>query len=273
MLQVLRVSIVTLRRVGREQSLGTSQRTESVSADLETLVRQAGFIFVGSVQQLGTATVAGIPAERAALVRVKAPLQAPPLMRDYVGRDVTVELRALDELRVGDEAVFFTRGWVYAQSIALRELGHRPIRGDLDVVRRNVIDVRERIADEDLRRRLGDAVAVVAGRVVHTAKVALRDVGAPEREHDPQWFEAVIAVDSVLLGALDRKSVVVLFASSRDVKWRNAPKLHVGQSGIWLLHEEAPKELEWEAFVLVDPRDSWPLEQLGRIKALLSERY
>jgi hypothetical protein len=65
--------------------------------------------------------------------------------------------------------------------------------------------------------------------------------------------------------------VVVLSAGSRHVAWRNAPKLRVGQSGVWILHEEMIDELDQEALVLVDPLDSWPLEQLRRIQALLGE--
>lgn len=246
-------------------------RGEPTASDVAALVRQAGFIFAGTVQQLGATTIAGIPAERAVVVRVNSPLQAPALLDAYVGRDVTVELRAPDELSVGDEAVFFAGSWIYGQSIALREIGHWLSRGDLDRIRRNIVEATERLVDEELRRRLADAVAVVAGRVAQTGEVGPRDEREPEREHDPRWVEAVIAIDSLLRGRREERSVVVLYAGSRHVAWRNAPKLRVGQSGIWILHEDRIAEPDREALVLVDPRDSWPPEQLGRIQALLSE--
>jgi hypothetical protein len=237
----------------------------------EGFVPQAGIIFAGTVRKLGAATIERIPSERTAVVRVDSPLHAPVLLEAYVGRDITVELRKPGELSVDDEVVFFANGWIYGESIALRELGHWPIRGDLARVRRKVVEARERFADEELRRRLADAVAVVAGRVVQTAAVVPRNGCEPKREHDPGWVEAVIAVDLVLRGPPDETSVLVLFAGSRDVAWRNAPKLHVGQSGIWVLHEEMIDDLDREALVLVDPRDSWPPEQLGRIQARLNE--
>jgi hypothetical protein len=65
--------------------------------------------------------------------------------------------------------------------------------------------------------------------------------------------------------------VTVLFPGSRDVKWRSAPKLHAGQSGIWVLHEQTVDELEQEGLVLLDSRDSYAIEQLPRIQALLGE--
>jgi hypothetical protein len=251
-----------------QDEAGLGERTPS---DPEGFVPQAGIIFAATVRQLGAATIERIPAERTAVVRVDSPLHVPQLLEAYVGRDVTVELRAPGELRVDDEVVFFANGWIYGESIALRELAHWPIRGDLGGVRRKVAEARERLADEEVRRRLADAAAVVAGRVAATAAVVPRNGREAKREHDPRWVEAVIAVDSVLRGPAVEKSLLVLFAGSRDVAWRNAPKLHVGQSGVWILHEETIKELGREALVLVDPRDSWPPERLGRIQALLNE--
>jgi hypothetical protein len=238
------------------------------ASSAEDLVQRAGFIFAGTVQRLGAATIAGVPAESAAVVRVDSPLAAPALLEGYVGHDVTVRLRAPDGLQEGDEAVFFASGWVYGRGIALRELGHWPISGNLVRLRQEVVEAQERLASTELRRRLADAVAVVMGRVVQTARVESDDEHEPEREHDPRWVVAVIAVDLVLLGAQDQTSVVVLFAGSHDAKWRAAPKLRVGQSGIWILREAPIEGLDRAALVLVDPRDSQPPERLGRIQAL-----
>lgn len=237
----------------------------------EDLVQQAGFIFAGTVQRLGAATMSGVPAERTAVVRVDSPLAAPALLEGYVGQDVTVRLRAPEGLEEGDEAVFFASGLVYGHSIALRELGHWPIRGNLIRLRQDVVEAQERLARIELQRRLADAVAVVMGRVVQTAPIKSDDEHEPEREHDPRWVEAVIAIDLVLRGAQDQTSVVVLFAGSRDAKWRAAPKLQVGQSGIWILREAPIEGLDRAALVLVDPRDAQPPERLGRIQASLGE--
>jgi hypothetical protein len=241
------------------------------SSDLEALVQHAGFIFAGTVRQVGAATFAGVPAEGAAVVRVDAPLQAPMLLHAYLGRDITLDLHASDELGVGDEAVFFASGSVYGQSIALRELGHVPITGDLADIRRYVVEAGEKLTEDTLRRRLADAVAVVAGRVAQTAEVNRRDEREPASEHDPRWFEAVIAIDVALRGIGAEKSVLVLFAGSRHVAWRKAPKLHVGHAGVWILHEDTVEGLGRKALVLVDARDSWPREWLRRIQVLLGE--
>lgn len=242
-------------------------RREASSA-AEALVQQAGFIFAGTVQRLGAVTMAGIPTERAAVVRVDSPLSASALLQAQVGRDLTVELRAPEELAAGQQAVFFADGWVYGQSIALRQVGHWPISDNLTRLRQDVVEARQRLADGEIQRRLAGAKVVVAGTVAQTAEIT-RDEGAPEREHDPRWVEAVIAVDLVLRGTPEAKSVVVLFAGSRHIAWRDAPKLSVGQSGIWILREDTIAELDRAVLVLVDPRDSWPLERLWHIQALL----
>jgi hypothetical protein len=240
------------------------------SSELDALVQQAGFIFVGTVRQLGAATIAGVPSERAAVVRVDAPLQAPTILHSYLGQEITLDLRESHELAAGDEAVFFANGWLYGQSIALRELAHRLIKGDVGDIRREVVEAGERLANEELKRRLVDAVAVVAGRVAQVAEVIQRE-REPEREHDPHWFEAVIAIDLALRGMKDRKSVLVLFAGSRHIAWRKALKLHVDQAGLWILHEDTIEELGREALVLLNPRDFWPPDRLGQIQALLSQ--
>lgn len=59
--------------------------------------------------------------------------------------------------------------------------------------------------------------------------------GGPISEHDPAWKVATIQVGEVYRG--DAKSggtITVAFASSEDVAWFGAPKLLVGQRGIFV---------------------------------------
>jgi hypothetical protein len=237
------------------------------ASSLSALMEHAGYIFAGAVHGLGT-TIAGVPTERAAVVRVTSPLRGPELLTAYVGRDVTVELLAPGKPGPHREAVFFASGLVYGLGLRLRELGHRPI-GDLVRLRQEIAEAAEQSVDQRLRRRLADAHAVVAGRVVQTTEVLPRD--RRPREHSPRWIEAIIMVDRSLRGARDAKSAVVLFVGSRHIAWRKAPKLHVGQAGVWILQQRMVSELGREVFVVEDPLDSWPPEGIGRIRILLSE--
>jgi hypothetical protein len=58
-------------------------------------------------------------------------------------------------------------------------------------------------------------------------------------EHDPQWREAVIAVDRMVKGRSAESRVTVLYPGSDDVLWRRSPKPQVGWDGVWLL-ERSP---------------------------------
>jgi len=63
---------------------------------------------------------------------------------------------------------------------------------------------------------------------------------APRRritEHDADWQEAVIVVDSMLKGPASAR-VAVRFPASRDIAWHRLPKFTVGQAGTFLLHRD-----------------------------------
>jgi hypothetical protein len=249
------------------------QSAEEASSNPEALVGQAGFIFSGTVTKLGATNMAGVPlGEETAVVRVKSFVRGPALLEAYVGKDITVKVLDPHQLSVGQDLVFFANSWVYGKSIALREVGRWAIRGDLTHLRQKIVEVEQQLADQKLERYLADAALVISGRVAQIAEVARRE-GSPEREHDPEWTEAVIVVEHVLArrqGSRDEgKSEVVLFAASRDIAWRRAPKLHEGQTGVWILHRIKIKELDREEYVVLDSLASWPREQLDRIKDLI----
>jgi hypothetical protein len=76
----------------------------------------------------------------------------------------------------------------------------------------------------------------------------------------------------------------VLFPRSDDVRWHKVRKYSPGQQGIWLLHKGsaaaahglAPKAVAalsavGDALTAVAPPDFLPLEELGRVKALLKK--
>jgi hypothetical protein len=54
-------------------------------------------------------------------------------------------------------------------------------------------------------------------------------------EHDPVWWEAVIAVDRVVKGDPRTARVVLLYPTSEDISWHGALKPQTGQDGVWLL--------------------------------------
>jgi hypothetical protein len=102
----------------------------SASASLDDLVQGAGFIFIGTVQQLRAATMDAVTeTARAAIVKVEALVESPDSLRLYEGRELTLLQREPGGLAVGKRAVFFTRGWFYGATVAVQEVGNREVQG------------------------------------------------------------------------------------------------------------------------------------------------
>jgi hypothetical protein len=254
------------------------------TASIDDLARRARFIFRGTVERLGAATMSGVPiSEATAIVKVEEVILAPSVLGDLTGKDVTVELTAARTEDQGRHAVFFADPWLYGDGVAVREIGRQELPPRADAERRRVSEqvsrTLERLPDEELRQHLDEVEAVIVGRVVNARP---RDLPgqSPASEHDPQWWEAVCAVETVEKGDVPRPAVAVLFASSLDVMWAEAPKLRVGQDGVWLLHRgpatterpEMPGPRLPPGHVVIHPLDAHPREAAERIRRLIRER-
>ncbi|MBV9831348.1 MAG: hypothetical protein JOZ82_07105, partial [Marmoricola sp.] len=131
--------------------------------------------------------------------------------------------------------------------------------------------------DVRLNERLAAASAVVVGTVSNTrrsvAAAATSGGTAYISEHDPEWSEAVVAVDSVIKGAA-ADSVVIVYPGSIDVAWFRAPKFHAGQRGVFLLHGQgvpgaAAAEYD-NVYTALDVPDVLPIEDHPRVRALIA---
>jgi hypothetical protein len=222
---------VALLAVAFGLSGGVIVHAQPSAATVEGLTRESQLIFQGTVERPGASAVALVKAGNdTAVVRVDAAIQVPGLLEVYPGQEVTLKLHQPGSVKAGERAVFFTRGWLYGEGLALIEAGHT---ASGPAVASQVEATRWKMAAEAVRKRLDDAALVVAGRVVETRASAV-----PERrrgtEHDPMWREAVITVDRVLKGD-PRSSIVLLYPTSNDVSWHSALKPQPGQDGIWIL--------------------------------------
>ena len=86
--------------------------------------------------------------------------------------------------------------------------------------------LRAQLGDETLKERLASAVLVVTGKVLET-----RPLKRTTRfsEHEPDWAEAIIAVEKVEKGAFRGAKVTVYFPRSNDERWLLSPKFRAGQ--------------------------------------------
>jgi hypothetical protein len=239
---------------------------------IEDLVRESSLSFTGTVTHVEAATVADVPIDkRTVVVQVDAVLHAPESLRNLVGSQVTVQLAPRSkQLAVGDTAAFFTEAVVFGDTLAVREIGRLPA----DALASRTMaaaatgsmaldDVAQQVADADLVAHARGAAAVVTARVSSLSKADEVSI----REHDPDWWVAVLEVNQVALGKVRRGALNVLYANSQDVRWRRHPKPRAGQEAAWILHTADRSISRAARYVLADADDVQPvqfIDALGR---------
>jgi len=200
-------------------------------------LRRANIVFVGTVTQVGAASFAAVaPTPRTLVVRVEDVLDKPAALKLAAGDSVTVEPED-STLGRGARATFYTAGWVFGRGVAVREVAHEtmPAQVSLAARRDSYLQLQRQVTDSTLAERVRQADMVVVGRVEAIRAPTL--MAQPHRritEHDADWQEAVIVVDSMLKGPASPR-VVVRFPGSQDIAWHRLPKFTAGQAGTFLL--------------------------------------
>lgn len=243
--------------------------TSPLSAQsLDDLVEKAKFIFAGDVVKLNASTLPTVPATpKTAVVRVTDVLTGDELLTALVGQEITVEML---QPAVVEKTVFFTNVVVYGNSVEVVELAHQPVGdGGAAAMRARIAEALRRNKERGLLARIQNAERVVAGKVD-----SVRRTGNAQRrsEHDPMWATAVIKVSSVLKG-LREEQVEVLFPTSNDEMWVDAPRFAQGQSGVWILRRErhergVPRPIG--VLTALQPGDFQPLSELARLRDLIA---
>ena len=233
----------------------------------EELSRLANFVFKGTVLKLKAATMAAVPVtDKCVVVRVEEIIEAPDAMTDFAGREITVELGGGKKIKKGEQAIFYSNGWIFGEGLAVRSLYHRPARAGFAAMGVAPGNPVENLANKNARIRFEQSRTVCTGRVTSVRlppaqMTALRASSAaimgaesatdtsvvepyftPVSEHDPIIQEAVVEVDTVLKGERVAKEVTVRFPNSTDVQWYKAPKFRAGQQGFFMLHKEETTE-------------------------------
>jgi hypothetical protein len=236
------------------------------ASSVAELTRRADVVFRGTVQRAGATNLSAVPAaEDTAVVRIDEILKSPPDVRDFVGRDVTVKLRAPGSAKVGGSALFFATTWLYGESLGLVEVGR--VQAGAPGARSQVSAAERQRREDEIRGHLDSAPLIVAGRVVETRPLPL----APEHsEHSPVWWEAVIRVDAVIKGAA-ADHLVLLYPTSMDVAWFNAPKPRVGWDAVWLLNPAQGDLMKGRAgvYTALEPWNVMSRDDAGLVKRLV----
>jgi len=253
-------------------------------------LKQCGIVFIGRVVKVGDVSFADVPrSARTVVVRVDEVLEKPAAVSLVKGDKVTVEVKEPSQFRDGARVTFYANGWIFGNGLAVREVGHEvspeisPVSepGASSPRREEFAQVRKELSDAELRSRVQKADVVVVGRVTAIRPQALRPVGAQSNlvlsEHDPDWQEAVVQVESGIKGARDGQEIVIRFPRSLDVAWYRAPKFSLGQEGTFVLQRDtmsgSPKAMlggaEVDAYVAGSRQDVLPKNEAPRVRALV----
>src|SRR5262245_35723807 len=238
-------------------------------------VRDAPFIFDGTVEQLNAATMPAIATESTAIVKVNEVFRAPTAVGNLKGKRITLQLASTKATKAGQRAVFYATSWMYGDSLALVEVAREaPSRSKsaVSAMRGRVADAELEVENQALQRRIEQAQVVVTGRVTEIGPVQAEAPKGPISEHAPDWWWADIHVEHAEKGALRTPTIRVLFPNSHDELWIDSPKFHVGQHGVWLLRkdqkEKGPPEMRVAGLTALHPLDFQQPNNLNRVRAL-----
>jgi hypothetical protein len=242
-------------------------------ASVRDLTKQSGFVFEGTVRGIGAVTSPGIEATPStAVVQVEKVLKGPHVLARFAGREITVVSREHAGTSPKTRAVFFTNAFHYGEGLAVREVGRFDRTGV--EVEREVHEAMKESDEDDLLRQLRSARLVVRGAVTKVAPSDYRErVGS---EHDPEWWEFVIEVESVEKGSVKQEKnkagktrITAFFAHSTDVAWYKSPKVQVGDEGIFILHEGVVRSRQTPGPTMAHPLDFQRVSEVERVRTLI----
>ena len=213
---------------------------------------ERGIIVSGKVIGIGTPPFPGVPpSNRLLTVQVESVSNLPPAVAIKKNDVIAILDEGQGILEVGTRAMFYTNVWILGTGIALRATSHSIPPATAVAASSPALSAQQTADEDDLRNRLSLADIAIVGEVtaVHNPPVAAF-ASAPRRitEHDPQWKDAVLSVQSWIKGSGPVAHVVVRFPSTRDMAYRSYPKFQEGQKGTFLLHKDQVSVSPFAAF-------------------------
>jgi hypothetical protein len=251
------------------------------------LMAKSSIIFSGTVSQLAATSFADVPkSAQTIVVRVDSIVKKPAAVSLKKGDSVTVEVKDPSGFQEGTHATFYTDGWIFGSGVAVKEVAHEigPAAEPAPVTSTHA-QPQDQISDQELRDRMNASDFVVVGRVTDVRKwnVPRPKSGAPSRvtEHDPDWHEAVVEVQSVLKGGkVKGNKLVVRFPQRNDVAWVNSPKFAKNQKGIFCLNRDQATGVpttkyggqQVTVYTCLGHGDALPMSEEARVRALLKNQ-
>jgi hypothetical protein len=257
-------------------------------ASEKALAAQAAFIFKGTVRKLKAATMRSVEVtDQTLIVRVDRVIQGPKALAAYLDQEITVQLSEGGKLKKGEQAIFYTNGWLFGESVAVQSIGHTKVEDK--ATPRSLSSAPELVQptlDQKLSQHVAEADVVLKGRVtsIRMPGESAKRKGSmstaatgPISEHNAHWREALIEVEDVQKGEHAHQQLIVRFPSSRDIAWANSPKFEPGQEGIFILHkdkDEPPQrgaKATREVYTALHPEDFQPLHKAREIRTIIQQ--
>ena len=244
---------------------------------IDDYARRSQFVVAGLPEKIGATNMSIDPTPpNAGLFRIDEILHGPRELSGFAGKEITVLFNDAGSVRAGEPSVLFATSWQYGPSLAVMEVGQVE-DGERAAMRKRIGEAYERLDDERLLQRIALAELVIVGKVVRTAPAG-EEIRRrmPVTEHAPDWWEAVIEVESVEKGRHQGKTVSIFFPNSVDVAWSQSPKFKVGQEGVWILQRNQ-QERGWpimriRGLTALDPLDFQPRSRAAHVRSLIRRR-
>lgn len=217
---------------------------ESYPPELDRLVPGSSIVLKGKVLVTNSTLTDEEDVSRHGVVEVTEVIESPADIPVIKGEQITVRFQDIKNVKEGEERLFFAEPYWLGEFIGVDELGSVKAEDKLynnTKLSSNIQQARTKMEETDLAKILKASPLVVAGKVNQTRRIPSE--GEKLTEHDPEWMEAEIQVEEALHGKADGQIVKIVFASSRDVMFIDAPKLQQGDEGIFVLENTDEKSL------------------------------
>ena len=256
-----------------------SARTSSSEAVVESMddsVEEAPFMLVVQVLAQGAATMDEVPIDGGTfVVGVVETLASIEAIGDLAGFEITLQYGPAG-LELGETYLVHAQSWLYGDGIALLATRVAPYS---DVDTQAVVESLEEAPRVAVLSRAAEAELVASGKVVSIKEVG-KSENEPVTEHDPQWREAVVEIESVERSASRAKpeQVTVRFAASDDAEWVDAPKVSVGDRRVFMLGNarkekaaasRAVSGARSDEYSLLESGDALPIEVLDDLRKMM----
>lgn len=235
-----------------------------------SIVQRSGFIFRGTVQEVGASNVKAVPrGPRTLVVKVDEILKSPQTLEALKGKTITVQQQRNTTLKKGQQAVFYTTGWMYGENVAVKEVGTVSARVSNKTLQDQIALAEQQTADQALAARIANSPLVITGKVREITPLISKEESARRSEHDPEMWRAIVEIATVEKGTKpELNTVPVLFAHSTDERWYFSPKYSPDDEGIFLLHAE-PAAANAGAYSTLDRLDFQPSNRLDLVRRLI----